>query len=231
TARSDTGLKNVSEEISGTFSVKVKIISKDLSKNNSAQELFDEIISEGFNVDILINNAGFGSYGNFSESELDNDLDMIYLNITSLVILTRLFLNEMLKRNSGRIMNVASTAAFQPGPFMALYYASKAFVLSFSEAVDEEIADSSVTISCLCPGPTNTGFQERAGMHKIKLVNKKLAGMMSAEKVAGIGYNGLMKGKRIIIPGKINWLVSQAVRFTPRNLVTKIVSYINTELS
>ena len=226
-ARNAVKLKEVSEELAGNSGIKVKIISKDLSESNSAHEIFDEITSEKIIVDILINNAGFGSFGAFADFELRNDLDMMQLNMTSLVILTKLFLNEMLERNSGRIMNVASTAAFQPGPFMALYYASKAFVLSFSEAVSEEISDSNVTLTCLCPGPTETGFQERAGVKKIKLLNKKPA-MISAEDVAVIGYRGLMKGKRIIIPGKINLLISKAVRFTPRRVVTKIIKYLHT---
>ncbi len=228
-ARSSDKLEKISKAIEKDFGVKVRVILKDLSENNSANEIFDELISEKVIVDIMINNAGFGSYGPFAESDLNNDLEMIRLNISSLVVFTNLFLREMLKRNSGRIMNVASTAAFQPGPYMALYYASKAFVLSFSEAVAEEISDSKVTISCLCPGPVKTGFQGRAGLQKAKLANKNLLGMITAEEVAKIGYKGLMKGKRIIIPGKLNWLVAKAVNFTPRRLVTKIGKYIHSE--
>ncbi|MEO8663889.1 MAG: SDR family oxidoreductase [Ignavibacteria bacterium] len=228
-ARRRDNLQKISEELANSFGVKIKIIVKDLSKDNSAREIFDETKSENITVNILINNAGFGSYGAFAGADPDTDNEMIRVNIASLVILTKLFLKEMLIRNSGRIMNVASIAAFQPGPNMALYYATKAFVLSFSEAVAEEISGSKVTITCLCPGPTKTGFQERAGTNKIKLADKKSAVIMSAQKVASIGYNGLMKGKRIIIPGKINWLVANSLRFAPRKLVTKVAKFVNSE--
>ena len=178
---------------------------------------------------MLVNNAGFGDQGAFADSDMKNDIEMISLNISSLVILNRLFLNDMLKRNSGRIMNVASTAAFQSGPFMAVYYASKAFVLSFSEAVSEELTGTNVTVSCLCPGPTETEFQNRAGIKKTKMMSGKRFTVMTAEEVALTGYNEMMKGKRIIIPGFANKAGAFLVRFIPRKIITKITRSLNSK--
>ncbi len=226
-ARDQNKLNEIAENLKQQFNVAVLSISKDLSRLESAKEIYAEVKNKYHNIDVLVNNAGFGSYGSFVETDLNNELEMIQLNIMSLVILSKLFLKDMIQNNSGKLMNVASTAAFQPGPFMVIYYATKAFVLSFSEGVSEELNKSNVTLTVLCPGPTNTDFQRRAGNENTKLVTKKLAGMMSAEQVAKIGFEGLMKGKRILIPGLLNKLLVHSVRFVPRNLVTKVIKFIH----
>lgn len=228
-ARNESKLKEVSEKFRIDHGVNVKVISSDLSKTHSAKEIYEEVRKENINIDVLINNAGFGSLGSFADSDLTNDLDMIQLNITSLVILTKLFLNDMIVNNSGKIMNVSSTAAFQPGPGMALYYATKSFVLHFTEAIAEELVDSEITVTALCPGPVITEFQNRAAIQNVKLLNRKISGLMSAEEVAAKGYKGLMEGKRIVIPGTINKFLPFMVRFSPRKLVTKVAGLLHKE--
>ena len=226
-ARNETKLRQTAAELQKDYKVNVKIISKDLSDQKSAVEIYEELIKENIRVDVLINNAGFGDHGAFAESDLKNDLDMLNLNIASLVALNRLFLNEMLQYNSGRIMNVASTAAFQPGPYMAVYYATKAFVLSFSEAVSEELSGTNVTVSCLCPGPTETEFQYRAGIKETKMMNRKSFTVMTAEEVALTGYKKMMQGKRIIIPGFTNKAGAFFVKLFPRKIISKITRSLN----
>lgn len=228
-SRNESGLKKVSDSLINEFKVSVKSISKDLSKDKAANEVYNEIINENISIDILVNNAGFGIHGAFSETDLNEDIEMIQLNITSLVILTKLFLHDMIKHSSGKIMNVASTAAFQPGPMMAIYYATKSFVLSFSEAIGEELSNTNITVTALCPGPTKTEFQDRAGINKIKLVSRNLFPMMTAQDVARIGYEGMMKGKRIVIPGFLNKMLPVTLRFVPRSIVSKISKYIHKE--
>lgn len=228
-SRNASRLKDVSESLSNEYKVTVKSISKDLSKNNAAREIYEEITNEKLKIDMLVNNAGFGVHGAFSDTDLNEDIEMIQLNITSLVVLTKLFLNDMKKNNSGKIMNVASTAAFQPGPFMAIYYATKSFVLSFSEALGEELSETNITISAFCPGPTKTEFQDRAGINKIKLVSRNLFPMMSAGDAAKIGFEGMMKGNRIVIPGFMNNMLPVTLRFVPRSIVSKISKYIHKE--
>jgi short-subunit dehydrogenase len=196
-----------------------RVIARDLADPQSPQAIYDELASTP--IDYLVNNAGFGLGGPFASTDRRTELDMIQVNVTSLVDLTKLFLPAMLARKSGRIMNVASTAAFQPGPLMAIYYASKAFVLSFTEAIAEELTGSGVTVTALCPGPTASDFQRRAAIEHIKLVKNKSLGMMSSEEVAGIGYRGMMSGKVIVIPGIMNKLGVQSLRLGPRVIVRK----------
>jgi short-subunit dehydrogenase len=175
---------------------------------------------EGIAVDILVNNAGYGKLGEFSEVPVEESLGQIQVNVTALTHLTRLFLGPMLERGSGRIMNVASTAGFQPGPRMAVYYATKAYVISFSEALANELSGKGVTVTCLCPGATETGFARRAGNDRSRLF--KQIGPMDAKTVALKGYRGLMAGKTLVIPGLRNWLLVELLRISPRKLVTAI---------
>src|SRR5690242_14104797 len=170
-------------------------------------------------IDILVNNAGYGNFGEFAKMPIEDTLGQINLNITALTVLTRLFAPAMIERRSGKIMNVASTAGFQPGPLMAVYYATKAYVVSFSEAIANELTGSGVTVTCLCPGPTATEFAARADMERSRLF--KLS-RMSSEDVARIGYQSMMKGKTLVIPGAKNKLMMESVRFTPRKLVTAV---------
>jgi uncharacterized protein len=222
-ARGADKLAQVSAELQ-SHGITVKTIALDLATPLAPKFLFDQVQSEATPIDILINNAGFGAYGEFGQMPEEEILGQIQLNIAALTQLTRLFLPPMLQRRAGRIMNVASTAAFQPGPLMAVYYASKAYVLSFSEALANELRGSGVTITCFCPGPTHTGFAKRAGTESSRLF--KQIGAMSAEKVARDGYRALMAGRTVAISGAHNWLIAESVRFAPRKLVTAISRWV-----
>lgn len=177
-------------------------------------------------MDVLVNNAGFGTYGAFAETDLGTELEMLQLNIATLTHLTKLFLEKMLAEGNGKILNVASTAAFQPGPLMAVYYASKAYVLSFSEALANELRGTGVSVTALCPGPTRTGFQRRAGMGASRLFDW---GVMDAPTVATIGYRGLMRERPLIIPGLKNKLLGFSVRLAPRRLVPAVVRVLQSK--
>jgi short-subunit dehydrogenase len=222
-ARSADKLAQVATELQ-PHGVTVKTIALDLATPLAAKFLFDRLQSEATSVDILINNAGFGAYGEFAQMPEEEILSQIQLNISALTQLTRLFLPPLLQRRAGKIMNVASTAAFQPGPLMAVYYASKAYVLSFSEAIANELRGSGVTVTCFCPGATHTGFAKRAGTEKSRLF--KQVGAMSAENVARDGYRALMAGRTVAISGAHNWLLAQSVRFAPRKLATAISRWV-----
>ena len=222
-ARSGEALAQVAAELQA-HGVTVKTIALDLTKLPAPKFLFDQLQREGIAVDILVNNAGFGAFGEFAQMPEDEILGQIQLNIAALTELTRLFAPPMVKRRSGRIMNVASTAAFQPGPLMAVYYATKAYVLSFSEAIANELHGSGVTVTCFCPGATYTGFAKRAGVENSRLF--KQVGAMSAEKVALDGYRAVMEGRGLAISGAHNWFVAQSTRFAPRKLVTAVSRWI-----
>ena len=213
-------LKNIRDRWQEQYGINVKYCMKDLAVSTTPDEVYQSIQSEMIDIDILVNNAGFGLVGNFSDQNLADQLEMLQVNITSLTHLTRLLLPEMLRRKEGRILNVASTAAYLPGPSMAVYYATKAYVLSFSQALSEELRGTGVTVTALCPGPTKTNFQERAGMTNTKLL-KRMA-LMEARDVAEAGYRGLMNGKSVVIPGFMNKLSAQATRLAPRMLLARI---------
>ena len=222
-ARSADRLAQVATELQAQ-GVTVKTIAIDLASPLAPKFLFDQLQREGVAVDILINNAGFGTFGEFAQMPGEEILGQIQLNITALTELTRLFLTPMIARHSGRIMNVASTAGFQPGPLMAVYYATKAYVISFSEAIANELHDSGVTVTCFCPGATHTGFAQRAGTEKSRLF--KQLGAMSVEKVALDGHRAVMEGRGLAISGTHNWMVAQSTRLAPRKLVTAISRWV-----
>jgi short-subunit dehydrogenase len=223
-ARGTDRLNSVAAELQTQFGVAVKAIALDLAAVPASKFLFDQLQREGTAVDVLVNNAGFGGFGEFAGRPEEEILGQIQLNIMALTHLTRLFLPPMLERHSGKIMNVASTAAFQPGPLMAVYYATKAYVLSFSEALANEVAGSGVVVSCFCPGATDTNFQKRAGMENSRLFKK--IGAMNVETVARNGYRGLMSGRTVVISGLQNRLVAESVRFAPRKLVTAVSRWV-----
>jgi len=214
-------LTEVAEKFELKFGNFVKAIVKDLSISSSPDEIFMELQQANIQVDVLVNNAGFGTYGLFHETSLTAELEMLQVNLVCLTHLTKLFIKNMVKQGEGKILNVASAAAFQPGPLMAVYFATKAYILSFSEAIANELEGTGVTVTVLCPGSTESAFHQRTGMADSKMLKSKR--MMDAETVAEIGYRGLMKGKTIVIPGLINKLLAKSVRFVPRKLVTKIV--------
>jgi len=218
-ARESDRLRTTAVELQKISGIAPRLLPYDLADPKSPSAIRDEIGDTP--IDFLINNAGFGLGGHFSQTDRATELEMIQVNVTSLVDLTKLLLPAMVARRSGRIMNVASTAAFQPGPLMAIYYASKAFVLSFSEAVAEELTGSGVSVTALCPGPTASDFQRRAGIENVKLVKNKSIGMMTSAEVADIGYRGMMEGKVIVIPGFLNKMGVQSLRLGPRAIIRK----------
>jgi uncharacterized protein len=223
-ARNKSKLDELKHELETKFNIKVYTIGKDLSASNAAKEVYDETSKQQIKIDYLINNAGFGDFGFFAETDWNKELQMINLNITTLTQFTKLYLQDMLKRKSGKIMNVASTAAFQSGPTMAVYYATKAYVLSFSEAVDNEVRDQGISITALCPGATESGFQAAASMEESNLVKgRKLPG---SKEVAEYGYAAMLKGKTVAIHGFMNWIMANSVRFIPRSIVVKVTRKI-----
>jgi hypothetical protein len=200
------------------------VFQKDLSQAGAPLELYHEILGQKLSVDILVNNAGIGVYGPFAETSREQEAAMIQLNIAALTQLTKLFLSGMRERGHGRIMNVASTAAFQPGPYMAVYYATKAYVLSLSEALAYELRGTGIRVCAFCPGPTTTEFQEAAqiGDH-VKLFK---VGVMTAQEVARIGYEGMMKNRTVIVAGFTNAVGAFLGRFAPRACVMAVLEKI-----
>jgi uncharacterized protein len=224
-ARSGSKLQEVKNDIEKIYPVHAEILIKDLAKPSAAKELFEEVQMKGWDVEVLVNNAGFGLYGFFADEKLEDELEMLQLNIVTLTELTKRFLVPMRERQSGKILNVASTAAFQPGPMMAVYYATKAYVLSFSEAIANESKGTGISVSCLCPGPTTSDFQKRASIN-MEIPLFQAARVMNAAAVAHAGYHGLMKRKAVVIPGLTNKLTPLGARLLPRNAVTAIVRYL-----
>lgn len=219
-ARNRERLDSIGRGLAEEFGVRVSVLAKDLREPSAPAEVGRELAERGTTIDVLVNNAGFGLYGFFAKTPLDRELEMIQVNVAALTNLTKLFLPGMLERRAGRILNLASTAAFQPGPIMAVYYATKAYVLSFSEALANETAGTGVTVTALCPGPTRTEFQQRAGILPVPLFS---AGLVSkAADVAREGWDAMKRGKRVVIPGIANRVLIQAERITPRRLVTAI---------
>ena len=219
-ARHQDALEAAAGLIEGKYNVRAIVVRADLSDPAAPSEIFAAMIAQQIEVHMLINNAGFGLGGEFLETDLEREVDMIQVNVTALTRLTKLFLPPMVKRRSGRVMNVASTAAFQPGPLMAVYYATKAYVLSFSEAIAEELRNTGVTVTALCPGATATGFAETAQISNTRLFQK--LGVANPVDVARYGYKAMMRGDRVAIPGWRDKLMIQSERFAPRTLVTAI---------
>jgi short-subunit dehydrogenase len=220
-ARNKTRLDILAEELSTTNRVDIRTIPKDLSLPGSAKELKTAIDDQKITVEILVNNAGFGVHGLFHHMDWKATEAMLNLNMATLTHLTRLFLPEMLRRGQGKILNVASTAAFQPGPLMACYFASKAYVLSFTEALAEELSGTGVMATAFCPGPTRTQFQKRSHTENIR----ENSFAMEAAPAAEAAYRGLMKNKRLVIPGFTNKLLAILVRLFPRRLVIRVTRF------
>ena len=201
------------------FGRRPMVIVNDLARPEAPREIFDELQRKSVSTDILVNNAGFGIYGKFSDTDLDKALKMLDVNTRVLVSLTRLFLPGMLVRRYGRVLNVASTAGFQAIPIESLYAASKAFVLIFSEGLADEVKGSGVSVTCLCPGATNTPFFTRGEIFPSKMLKRS---MMDGATVARVGFRGLKQRKALVIAGLSNRLIPFFERFAPRSLVTKL---------
>lgn len=219
-ARTRDTLEAAAGQLEGKFGARVHVFAADLRRPDAPQAIFDFLHNENIPIDVLVNNAGFGVGGEFADTKLQRELEMIQVNISALTHLTKLFLPAMIKRKAGRVLNVASTAAFQPGPLMAVYYATKAYVLSFSQALAEELRHSGVTVTALCPGPTRTRFAASAQMTKSRLFTA--FGIAHAADVAEFGVAAMMHGRRVAIPGIKNKIVAQASRFVPRAVSAKL---------
>jgi short-subunit dehydrogenase len=220
-ARSKDKLEKLAGDLRQQHGVETKVIACDLSIPGASKEIYEELEREGRALYGLVNNAGFTVFGRFNETDFKAEQELMQVNMIVLTELTKYFLPGMVKRGEGRILNVASTAAFFPGPLMAAYYASKAYVLSFSEALASELEGTGVTVTALCPGPTATGFQQRGAMEDSKLVKGKK--LMDSTTVVKIGYEALMKGKTVVVPGFQNRMQVLVPRFLPRKMVATMV--------
>lgn len=218
-ARRKAKLDALKKELEGQYKVEATVVAKDLSAPGAAEELYKTLKTRKIAVDILINNAGFGGHGLFHERDWEGDRQMINLNVLALTALARAALPDMIKRGGGRILNVASMAGFLPGPLQATYYATKAYVQSFSQALAKEVAGSGVTVTALCPGATATEFADVADMAGVKLFK---SGSASADSVAAAGYDATLEGKALVVPGVQNKLLLFLLRLMPRGLITKI---------
>jgi len=220
TARNIDALEALAKELRAAHrKIDVTVIPADLSQPTAPAKLAHELTKKNICITMLVNNAGFGGYGLFGKTDWAHEAAMIQVNITALTALTKLLLPSMLKRKHGRILNVASIAAFQPGPLMAVYYATKAYVLSFSLALSNETKGTGVTVTCLCPGPTRTGFAHGAGMEKSPLFSRIV---MAARPVALAGINASLRGKQLVIPGLFNKVTTFATRFASRPFAAKM---------
>ena len=220
-ARRREKLEALGKDLARQHQIRFRAISADLADPAAPAEIVRQLTSEAVPVDVVVNNAGFGELGIFAEMDLETIRGMIQVNVTALTVLTKLLLPGMLARRRGRILNVASTAGFAPGPLMAVYYATKAYVISFSEALAEELRGSGVSVTVLCPGPTVTEFQSVAHMESTRLF--EMPGVvMDAESVARAGYAGVMRGKRMVVPGLVNKVLPLVIRFSPRAMVVKV---------
>jgi len=228
TARSEKRLEETAYRLASERSVPVHVRAADLSEPGGAERLYRSLESDGISVGALVNNAGFGTWGPFRETPASESLAMMRLNMEAVVHLTALCLPSMLDAGSGKILNVASTAAFQPGPLMAIYYATKAFVLHFSEALARELEGTGVTVTAFCPGPVRTGFGERAGIGRIGGLARMIR-PMSAEEAARAGLVAMERGKPLVIPGLVNRMTALSAKLMPRRLTTRLVHRVQAE--
>ena len=219
-ARRVERLEELATELRQKYGVNVEVVAADLARPGAAERVFEKARAGSGAVDVLVNNAGVGVHGLFAETSLVREIEMIHVNVVALTELTRLCVPGMIERRRGRIVNVASTAAFQPGPLMAVYYATKAHVLSFTEALAEELSGTGVTATALCPGPTRTEFQQKAGFGDVPLLKGPL--VWDAASVARVGWEGAKRGKRVVVPGFVNRVLALGARLSPRRLTTKI---------
>ena len=218
-ARNRAQLETLASEIMTTYRRQVRIVVKDLSRSEAPVELFSELADLHSQVELLINNAGVGMLGFFADLDAEKQMEMLRLNVDALTCVTRLFVPAMIARRKGYVLNVASTAAFQPGPLMAVYYASKAYVVSFSSALHNELKEQGVVVTALCPGPTQTEFQRRARMEATPLFR---GAVMDSITVARIGFDAMMRGKPLVVAGRLNGLMAFLTRFAPRQMAASM---------
>ncbi len=224
-ARRVDRLEALAKELMSSHSIQAIAIRADLTEDDAPQKLHAELRNRGIDIDFLVNNAGFGSNGAFLEQDIERELNMIRVNVTALTHLTHVFLADMVKRGSGRVLNIGSTAGFQAGPFMATYYASKAYVISLSEALAAEVKGKGVSVTVSCPGPTETEFAGNAGNDKSQLFQSGL--VAKADRVAKEAYAAMMSGDRMVIHGLMNKISTQSLRFIPRSVGQFIAAKLN----
>lgn len=218
-ARREEALNKLKSELESAHGIKVLCISEDLTDLNSVQRIYDEVKQQNIEIDVLINNAGFGCHGKFHERPWEKDKAMIDLNITALTGITRIFLPDMVTQKRGKILNVASTAGFLPGPLQAVYYATKAYVLSFSQAIAEELREENITVTALCPGPVATGFTEVADLEGVAAFKNAV----TPASVAKVGYVAMQKGKLVVINDwKLSFMLRWMVPFLPRRMMLRM---------
>ncbi len=222
-SRDEDSLISASKFLEKLYNIKTIIIKKDLSLRNSPKEVYEQLQSENIEVTVLINNAGFGTYGPFIETNLEKELNMINVNISCTTHMTKLFARDMARCGKGKILNIASTASFQPGPYMSVYFATKSYILSFTESISKEFEKYGLTVTALCPGPTDSNFTSTA---KGSSSSRIFQHLLTSEEVAQQGYSALMHKKRVKIVGNKNFLLSELVRFLPRNGVLSISKYM-----
>jgi len=225
-ARREERLRELADELADAHGTATAVIAMDLAEPRSAAALQEAVADRGVAVDALVNNVGVGTYGPFHESDVEAELTQLRLNVELPVHLTRLYLPEMVERGAGTVLNVASLAAFQPGPRMAGYYASKAYLLSFSEALSTELRGTDVSVTALCPGPVPTEFQERADM-----ADSRVGSTFShtAAEIAAAGYRGAMAGDPVVVPGLPMKLLYLGSRLSPRFLKRRSAAWINAD--
>ena len=223
-ARTVAPMQALAERLGREHGVTVTVLASDLAAPGAATRLAAELASRGITVDALVNNAGFGLHGAYATTDAAEESRMLAVNVVALTELTKVLLPGMLARGHGRIMNLGSVGSFVPGPLMAVYYATKAYVLSYSEALAEELASTGVTVTALCPGLTRTGFQARAGLPTSMAAGSRVT--MDVDDVARAGYAAMMRGTRVVVPGVLNKLSTFLPRFAPRRVVSAAVKRI-----
>ncbi len=224
-ARGEERLRETAADLEARHGARAHVVVADLARAEAPERIGEAVDRLGLAIDHLVNNAGFSVYGPFAETDPDAQREVIAVNVTAVTSLARRFLPPMVARGAGRVLNVASTAAFQPGPRMAVYYASKAYVLSFSLALSVEVQGTGVTVTALCPGPSPTGFAVRAGVERAPLFKAKWLST-DPRVVARAGYEGMLRGERIVVPGMIHKAHDLAVRLVPRSFAARLAGRI-----
>jgi short-subunit dehydrogenase len=225
-ARREERLREIGSRLGDEYGVDVTVVVRDLAEPGASEALYDTLDERDLRIDTLVNNVGIGTYGPFHASDPDRELDQLKLNVVTPVTLSRLYLEEFVGRGTGRVLNIGSTAGFQPGPYMAGYYASKAYVNSFSQAVAEELRETDVTVTVPCPGPVETEFQTRAGMGD-SVIGSNFT--HTPEAVARAGYAGVMDGDRVVIPGLPMKALYLLGRVTPLALQRRLARWVNSD--
>ena len=228
-ARREGRLREIAADLEATHGITAHVVPTDLTDRDARRTLYEDVTERDIAVDYLVNNAGVGTQGRFTDIDLDRDLGLVELNVAAPTHLAKLFARDMVERGRGGVLTVSSTAAFQPGPYMATYYASKAYELSFSQGIHEELREDGVTATVLCSGPVATEFQERADMTDVPIGRQDggLIRWMEPEAVARIGYRGLAEGRAVVVPGTTNQLVRLAAKLLPSSLARRLAARLN----